>query len=154
MAKKSGGTFSRRGPDILTEELAMILIGKDTFEFKPLFTKVYTNLRARNPRPTSCRFPWTRRCRRPWSSRRWRYEDGNLRVRPLRGAKAARPRPAALVRRMQPQTGNRDAPGADQADPHQLGAGSALRRGFPQVNRIALGIGQRREAAVGDRFRR
>ena len=48
MAKKSGGTFSRRGPDILTEELAMILIGKDTFEFKPLFTKVYTNLRARN----------------------------------------------------------------------------------------------------------
>ena len=26
----------------------MILTGNETFEFKPLFTKVYTNLRARN----------------------------------------------------------------------------------------------------------
>lgn len=48
MAKKFGGTFSRRGPDALTEELATILSGKDTFEFKPLFTLVYANLRARN----------------------------------------------------------------------------------------------------------
>ena len=48
MANKIGGTFSRRGPDILTEELAVILSGKETFEFKPLFTRVYANLRARN----------------------------------------------------------------------------------------------------------
>ena len=48
MAKKSGGTFSRRGPDILTEELAMILSGKTHFEFKPLFSLVYANLRTRN----------------------------------------------------------------------------------------------------------
>ena len=48
MAKKYGGTFSRRGPDILTEELAMVLSNKDHFEFKALFTVVYANLRARN----------------------------------------------------------------------------------------------------------
>ena len=48
MAKKYGGSLSRRGPDILTEELAMILSGKTHFEFKPLFTIVHANLRARN----------------------------------------------------------------------------------------------------------
>ena len=48
MAKKYGGTLSRRGPDILTEELAMILTSKTRFEFKPLFTVVHANLRARN----------------------------------------------------------------------------------------------------------
>lgn len=47
MAKKYGGTFSRQGPDILTEELAMILSGKASYEFKPLFALVYANLRAR-----------------------------------------------------------------------------------------------------------
>lgn len=47
MAKKYGGTFSRQGPDILTEELAMILSGKAAYEFKPLFALVYANLRAR-----------------------------------------------------------------------------------------------------------
>ena len=47
MAKKYGGTFSRQGPDVLTEELAMILSGKDSYEFKPLFALVYANLRAR-----------------------------------------------------------------------------------------------------------
>ena len=47
MAKKYGGTFSRQGPDILTEELAMILSAKAPFEFKPLFALVYANLRAR-----------------------------------------------------------------------------------------------------------
>lgn len=48
MAKKYGSSFSRRGPDILTEELAVILSGKAHFEFKPLFSLVYANLRARN----------------------------------------------------------------------------------------------------------
>lgn len=48
MTKTYGGTFSRRGPDALTEELAVILSGKDHFEFKPLFTLVYANLRNRN----------------------------------------------------------------------------------------------------------
>lgn len=47
MAKKYGGTFSRQGPDILTEELATILSGKAPYEFKPLFALVYANLRAR-----------------------------------------------------------------------------------------------------------
>ena len=48
MTKTFGGTFSRRGPDALTEELAVILSGKDRFEFKPLFALVYANLRSRN----------------------------------------------------------------------------------------------------------
>ena len=47
MAKKYGGTFSRRGPDVLTEELAVVLCGTARFEFKPLFTLVHANLRAR-----------------------------------------------------------------------------------------------------------
>ena len=48
MVKKFGGTFSRKGPDALTEELAVVLSSKTRYEFKPLFTIVYTNLRARN----------------------------------------------------------------------------------------------------------
>lgn len=48
MIKKYGGTLSRRGPDVLTEELAVVLSGKESFEFKPLFSLVYANLRARN----------------------------------------------------------------------------------------------------------
>lgn len=48
MAKKYGSSFSRRGPDVLTEELAVVLSGNAHFEFKPLFTLVYANLRARN----------------------------------------------------------------------------------------------------------
>lgn len=47
MAKKYGGTFSRQGPDVLTEELAVILSDKASHEFKPLFALVYANLRAR-----------------------------------------------------------------------------------------------------------
>jgi hypothetical protein len=38
----------RGGPDVLTEELVEVFAGKGTFEFKPLFTVVYENLRARN----------------------------------------------------------------------------------------------------------
>ena len=47
MTTKYAGMFSRRGPDILTEELAVLLSGKTRFEFKPLFSLVYANLRAR-----------------------------------------------------------------------------------------------------------
>ncbi len=45
--KKTSG-FSRRGPDIVTEELALVLSQKTSFEFKPLFDIVHANLRARN----------------------------------------------------------------------------------------------------------
>lgn len=43
-----GGSFSRRGPDKVTEELATVLSIKASFEFKPLFALVHENLRARN----------------------------------------------------------------------------------------------------------
>jgi len=47
MAKSFGNTFSRRGPDILTEELVAVLSSSRSFEFKPLFDIVHENLRAR-----------------------------------------------------------------------------------------------------------
>ncbi len=40
--------FSRRLPDLVTEELASVLSSKSTFEFKELFELVHANLRARN----------------------------------------------------------------------------------------------------------
>jgi len=40
--------FSRRGPDIITEELVSVLLKKNTFEFKALFEVIHLNLRARN----------------------------------------------------------------------------------------------------------
>ena len=41
--------FTRRGgPDLLTEELVNVFSGKESFEFKALFSVVYANLRARN----------------------------------------------------------------------------------------------------------
>ena len=48
MANLCGSTFSRRGPDAVTEELVAVLSGKGCHEFKPLFTLVHANLRARN----------------------------------------------------------------------------------------------------------
>jgi hypothetical protein len=47
MAKQFGGSFSRRGPDLITEELVSVLSGSGSFEFKPLFDVVHANLRAR-----------------------------------------------------------------------------------------------------------
>lgn len=41
-------SFSRRGPDIVTEELVEVLSGKKSFEFKALFDEVHAGLRARN----------------------------------------------------------------------------------------------------------
>jgi hypothetical protein len=40
--------FSRRLPDLVTEELASVLSSRNTFEFKQLFDVVHENLRARN----------------------------------------------------------------------------------------------------------
>ena len=39
--------FTRKGPDILSEELATVMFGNAALEFKPLFATVYANLRAR-----------------------------------------------------------------------------------------------------------
>ena len=48
MANTFGGSYSRRGPDLVTEELVAVLSRKASFEFKPLFDLVHANLRARN----------------------------------------------------------------------------------------------------------
>ena len=40
--------FSRRLPDLVTEELAAVLSSRSTYEFKELFEVVHTNLRNRN----------------------------------------------------------------------------------------------------------
>jgi hypothetical protein len=45
---KSPSSFSRRGPDRVSEELATVLSGETSFEFKSLFTIVHANLKARN----------------------------------------------------------------------------------------------------------
>jgi len=47
MATQFGGNSSRRGPDIVTEELVTVLSCSTSFEFKPLFDLVHANLRAR-----------------------------------------------------------------------------------------------------------
>jgi hypothetical protein len=44
---KTFQTYSRRGPDIITEELVAVLSGNIPFEFKPLFEIVHEKLRAR-----------------------------------------------------------------------------------------------------------
>ena len=48
MSKRSGITFTRRGPDNITEELIAVLSSKASFEFKPLFEIMLVNLRERN----------------------------------------------------------------------------------------------------------
>ncbi len=48
MAQNHTGKFTRKGPDIVSEELAVALFGNPASEFKPLFTLVYAALRARN----------------------------------------------------------------------------------------------------------
>jgi hypothetical protein len=40
--------FSRRLPDLVTEELAAVLSSRSTYEFKQLFEIVHENLRNRN----------------------------------------------------------------------------------------------------------
>jgi hypothetical protein len=48
MAHSFAGSFSRRGPDFVTEELAVVLSENTSYEFKELFDIVHANLRARN----------------------------------------------------------------------------------------------------------
>lgn len=48
MANASGKVFSRRAPDIITEELVAAFTSKATYEFKPLFDLIFANLRERN----------------------------------------------------------------------------------------------------------
>ena len=48
MAIQKKNTFSRRLPDLVTEELISILSQKKSFEFKQLFEIVHENLRQRN----------------------------------------------------------------------------------------------------------
>jgi len=48
MKKRLSLTLRRGGPDVLTEELVNAVMGEADFEFKPMFTLVYANLRARN----------------------------------------------------------------------------------------------------------
>src|SRR5437773_9292601 len=48
MSKRSAFTFTRRGPDNITEELIAVLSSKASFEFKPLFEIMLLNLRERN----------------------------------------------------------------------------------------------------------
>ena len=48
MSKPAGFTFTRRGPDNITEELIAVLSSKASFEFKPLFEIMLLNLRERN----------------------------------------------------------------------------------------------------------
>ena len=48
MAMQKRTAFSRRLPDLVTEELATVLSSRSSFEFKDLFDKVYERLKARN----------------------------------------------------------------------------------------------------------
>src|SRR6187549_3694273 len=41
-------TFARRGPDLVTEELAAVLSNTKALEFKALFDVLHANLKARN----------------------------------------------------------------------------------------------------------
>lgn len=48
MAMTKKNAFSRRLPDLVTEELVAVLSQKNAYEFKELFDLVHNNLRARN----------------------------------------------------------------------------------------------------------
>lgn len=48
MATSKKNAFSRRLPDLVTEELVAVLSQDESFEFKQLFEVVHANLRARN----------------------------------------------------------------------------------------------------------
>jgi len=48
MAIQKKNAFSRRLPDLVTEELVAVLSQKSSFEFKQLFEIIHENLRQRN----------------------------------------------------------------------------------------------------------
>jgi len=48
MPKTYGAAFSRKGPDVITEQLAVVLSATTSIEFKPLFDILQANLKERN----------------------------------------------------------------------------------------------------------
>jgi hypothetical protein len=48
MSKKRSASFTRRAPDIITEELVGVLSSNASFEFKALFDIIFSKLRERN----------------------------------------------------------------------------------------------------------
>jgi hypothetical protein len=48
MNSNFSSSFSRRGPDNITEELVAVLSGSKSYEFKALFLVIQAALRARN----------------------------------------------------------------------------------------------------------
>ena len=48
MSSNFSSSFSRRGPDNITEELVAVLFGPKSYEFKALFLVIQAALRARN----------------------------------------------------------------------------------------------------------
>ena len=54
MAILKKNAFSRRVPDLVTEELVAVLSRRSSFEFKQLFDIVHENLRARNAASGCC----------------------------------------------------------------------------------------------------
>ena len=48
MNSNFSSSFSRRGPDSITEELVAVLSGPKSYEFKALFLVIQAALRARN----------------------------------------------------------------------------------------------------------
>lgn len=48
MSRSTGSSFTRRAPDNITEELVAAFSSKTSYEFKPLFDIILTNLRERN----------------------------------------------------------------------------------------------------------
>lgn len=48
MNSNFSSSFSRRGPDNITEELVAVLSGPKSYEFKALFLVIQAALRARN----------------------------------------------------------------------------------------------------------
>jgi hypothetical protein len=46
--KTNCGPFSKKGPDVMTEQLAVLLSTKTSFEFKALFECLHVNMKERN----------------------------------------------------------------------------------------------------------
>src|ERR1700745_2878285 len=64
MAIQKKNAFSRRLPDLVTEELVSVLSQKKSFEFKQLFEVVHENLRQRNAASGGEEMPRLRACQK------------------------------------------------------------------------------------------
>ena len=109
MAILKKNAFSRRVPDLVTEELVAVLSRRSSFEFKQLFEIVHENLRARNAASGGEEMLRLRA-----------YEKLQNLV--ARGAvkkdgKKYKGLPAALKLAIQPQNGHIPAPAAKTAKP-------------------------------------